>query len=116
MRQMDPLPKYHNPLDGRRVVLGVSASIAAYKAVAIASQLTQSSALVDVVMTPEATELVRPLSFEAITHRPVAFEMSRLINSEIAHVSLARSADVLLIAPGTANTIAKLALGLADDL
>src|SRR2546427_6333177 len=98
----------HNPLDGRRVVLGVSASIAAYKAVAIASQLTQQGALVDVIMTPEAAELVRPLSFEAITHRPVAVEMSRLVNSEIAHVALARAADVLLVAPATAHTIAKL--------
>ncbi|HEY3118636.1 MAG TPA: bifunctional phosphopantothenoylcysteine decarboxylase/phosphopantothenate--cysteine ligase CoaBC [Chloroflexota bacterium] len=103
-------------MDGRRVVLGVSASIAAYKAVAIASQLTQQGALVDVIMTPEAAELVRPLSFEAITHRPVAFEMFRLIDSEIAHVALARSADVFLVAPATAHTIAKLAIGLADDL
>src|SRR5712692_6284667 len=97
----------HNPLDGRRVVLGVSASIAAYKAVATASHLTQNGALVDVIMTPEAAELVRPLTFEAITHRPVAAEMFRLVDSEIVHVTLARAAEVLLVAPATAHTIAK---------
>ena len=59
-------------LQGKRVVLGVTGSIAAFKAVAVASTLTQVGALVDVVMTPAATELIRPLSFQAITQRPVA--------------------------------------------
>lgn len=106
-----------NPLAGRRVALGVTGSIAAYKAAAIASALTQQGALVDVVMTPEATELVRPLTFAALTHRPVAVDMFQLLpDSGIAHVAIGRGADVLVVAPATANTIAKLALGLADDL
>lgn len=106
-----------NPIEGKRVALGVSASIAAYKAAAIASGLTQHGALVDVLMTPEATELVRPLTFQALTHRPVAVDMFELIGeSEIAHVAIGRAADAFLVAPATANVIAKLALGLADDL
>src|SRR5919206_2214736 len=104
-------------LSGKRIVLGVCGSIAAYKAVAVASALTQAGALVDVVMTPEATELIRPLSFQAITHRPVGVEMfSMRAETEIGHVSLGHHADVMCIAPATANTLAKLALGLADDL
>lgn len=106
-----------NPVEGRRVALGVTGSVAAYKAAAIASSLTQQGALVDVVMTPEATELVRPLTFEALTHRPVAVEMFQLLpDSGIAHVAIGRGADALVVAPATAHTIAKLALGLADDL
>ena len=104
-------------LAGKRVVLGVSGSIAAYKAVAVASALTQAGATVDVVMTPAATELVRPLSFQAITHRPVSTEMfSLLAETEIGHVTLGHQADVVLVAPATANTLAKLSLGLSDDL
>jgi phosphopantothenoylcysteine decarboxylase/phosphopantothenate--cysteine ligase len=104
-------------LAGKRIVLGVCGSIAAYKAVMVASTLTQAGALVDVVMTPEATELIRPLSFQAITHRPVGVEMfSMREETEIGHVSLGHHADVVCIAPATAHTLAKLALGLADDL
>ena len=101
----------------KRVVLGVSGSIAAYKAVAVASMLTQAGADVDVAMTPEATKLVRPLSFQAITHRSVQTKMFRLrAEADISHVALAHEADVVLIAPATAHTIGKLALGLADDV
>jgi len=104
-------------LSGKRVVLGVSASIAAYKAVSVASALTQAGALVDVVMTPEAQELVRPLSFQAITHRPVLSEMFHLLaETDIGHVTLGHRADVVVVAPATAHTLAKLSLGLADDL
>ncbi len=106
-----------NPLAGRRVALGVTGSIAAYKAVSIASSLTQQGALVDVVMTPEAAQLVQPLSFQAITHRPVALDMFHLLaETEIGHVSIGRAADIFVVAPATAHTIAKLALGLADDM
>lgn len=105
-----------NPLTGRRVVLGVTGSIAAYKAAAIASGLTQQGALVDVAMTREATEFVRPLTFEALTHRPVVSDVLALLPGwEIAHVAMAHGADVFVVAPATAHTIAKLALGLADD-
>ena len=101
----------------KRIVLGVTGSIAAYKAVGLASALTQAGALADVVMTREALELVRPLSFQAITHRPVSFELfSMLAETEIGHVSLGKSADAVLIAPCTANTLAKLSYGLADDI
>ncbi len=104
-------------LRGKRIVLGVTGSIAAFKAVSVASALTQAGALVDVVMTPEATELIRPLSFQALTQRPVSVEMFGMLNqTEISHVSLGHHADVVCIAPATAHTLAKLALGLADDL
>lgn len=107
----------YNPLDGRRIALAVTGSIAAYKAATIASALTQQGGLVDVVMTPEAAELVRPLTFQALTHRPVAINMFQLLNqSEIAHVAIGRAAEALVVAPATAHSIAKLALGLADDL
>jgi len=103
-------------LDGRHVLLGVSGSIAAFKAVALASKLTQAGALVDVALTRGAAELIRPLSFQAITHRPVysdPFELPE--DSEIGHVTVGRRAELVLVAPATAHTIARLALGLADD-
>lgn len=104
-------------LKGKRVVLGVTGSIAAYKAVALASALTQAKALVDVIMTRSAQELVRPLSFQAITHRTVSTEMFHMLaETEIGHVSLGKSADAMLIAPCTANMLAKLSYGLADDM
>lgn len=104
-------------LRGKRIVLGVTGSIAAYKALTVASSLTKAGALVDVVMTPQATELIRPLAFQATTLRPVAVEMFGMLNqTEISHVSLGHHADVVCIAPATAHTLAKLALGLADDL
>src|SRR3954469_7987192 len=102
-----------NTIEGRRVALGVSGSIAAYKAIGIASSLTQQGALVDVVMTAEATRLVQPLSFEAITHRPAladVFELDR--DGGIGHVTVGRAADAFVVAPATAHSIAKLALGL----
>ena len=104
-------------LRGKRIVLGVTGSIAAFKAVSVASALTQAGALVDVVMTPEATELIRPLTFQALTQRPVSVDMFGMLGqTEISHVSLGHHADVVCIAPATAHTLAKLALGLADDL
>lgn len=106
-----------NILRDKRIVLGVTGSIATYKAVALASKLFQSGAIVDVVMSHGAAEMVRPLSFQAITHRPVVSELfSPLMETEIGHVTLARQADALVIAPATAHVIAKLALGLADDM
>ena len=104
-------------LRDKRIVLGVTGSIAAYKAVALASALTQTGALVDVIMTPEALELVRPLSFQATTHRPVSSELFHMLaETEIGHVSLGKTADAVIIAPCTANTLAKLSHGLADDM
>ncbi|MCL4394943.1 MAG: bifunctional 4'-phosphopantothenoylcysteine decarboxylase/phosphopantothenoylcysteine synthetase, partial [Chloroflexi bacterium] len=104
-------------LSGRHVVLGVCGGIAAYKVVELASRLTKEGAQVDVVMTEAATKFVAPLAFQAITHRTCAFDMFRLeAESNITHVALGVGADVVVIAPATAHTIAKLALGLADDL
>ena len=106
-----------NILRDKRIVLGVTGSIATYKAVDLASKLFQSGATVDVLMSHGAAEMVRPLSFQAITHRPVLTELfSPLMETEIGHVTLGRQADALVIAPATAHVIAKLALGLADDM
>jgi len=104
------------PFDGKRVLLGVSGSIAAYKAVDLASKLTQAGALVDVLMSPSATRFVTPLTFRSITHRDVVTDLFDVHSPQaIEHVALAKQADVLVVAPATAHTIAKLALGLADD-
>jgi len=104
-------------LEGKTVVLGVTGSIAAYKAVDIASQLSRGGVKVDVVMTEKATRFVSPLSFRAITGRTVTtdmFDASSELN--VTHIALARAADVVAIAPATANVIAKLATGIADDV
>ncbi len=103
-------------LEGKRVVLGVSGSIACYKAVDLASRLAQGGALVDVAMTEAATRFVTPLTFRSITHRPVvtdAFDPDAELS--LQHVGLAEGADVIVVAPATANTLAKFAHGLADD-
>ena len=101
----------------RNVVLGVTGSIAAYKAVDLASKLTQAGVSVHTVMTEAATQLVGPATFRAITGQPISTDMFELTNSfSIEHVSLAEVADLLLIAPATANVLAKIAHGIADDL
>jgi len=104
----------------KRILLGVSGGIAAYKVCTLASHLTQAGAQVDVVMTEAATRFVAPLTFEALTGRPVYSDMWRAsdggLPTHIAHVGLGHAADLLLIAPATANTMAKLAQGLADNL
>ena len=105
-----------NPLDGKTVALGVSGSIACHKAVDLASKLTQQGAMVDVVMTEAATRFASPLAFGGITHRPVVtdiFDPSSEIG--IDHVAVADRADIVVVAPATANTIARIAQGLADD-
>lgn len=104
------------PLKGKNVVLGVSGSIAAYKAADIASKLVQVGAQVDVVLTESAQEFIGKSTFAALTHRPVTTGLWEA-NSPLAidHVSLALNADCVVVAPATANTLAKLALGLSDD-
>ena len=103
-------------LDGKSVVLGVSGSIASYKAVDLASKLVQMNAAVDVLMTPAAREFVTPLTFAAITHRPVVTSMFEPQSElSINHVALAERADIVVVAPATANTIARIAHGMADD-
>ncbi|HEX7588147.1 MAG TPA: bifunctional phosphopantothenoylcysteine decarboxylase/phosphopantothenate--cysteine ligase CoaBC [Anaerolineae bacterium] len=103
-------------LQNKTVLLGVTGSIAAYKAATLASQLTQAGAAVDVVMTREAAQFVGALTFESLTHRHVVTDVMALLpDSQIGHVAMAKRADVFVIAPVTANTLAKLAKGLADD-
>ncbi len=104
-------------LRGRFVVLGVTGSIAVYKVVELARRLTQAGATVQVVMTPGATQFVQPLTFQALTYRPVEVEMFGTFDDRAAgHVAMGQQADVVVIAPATANTIARLAQGMADDL
>jgi len=99
----------------RPILLGVTGSIAAYKAADLASKLTQAGARVTVVMTEAATRFVTPLTFQAVTGQPVYTDLWTL-EHHIPHVGLAQNAALLAIAPVTANMIAKLAHGLADDL
>lgn len=104
-------------LNGARITLGVSGGIAAYKAADLASKLVQGGATVDVILTAHATEFIQPLTFQAITKQPVhtgVFEGWR--EDWFGHISLAHASNALLIAPATANTIAKLAAGIADDM
>ena len=104
-------------LTGKTIVLGVTGSIAAYKAAEIASKLTQAGAGVRVVMTESATKFITPLTLRAITGRPVVTSMWELESEfSIEHVSLAEAADAVLIAPATANIIAHIAAGMADDM
>ncbi len=103
-------------IDGKRIVLGVAGSIACYKAADIASKLTQAGAQVDVVLTDSAQEFVTPLMFRSLTHRSVITDLFDLGSDDpLEHVEIARRADAIVIAPATANLIAKLAHGLADD-
>ncbi|MGD9891574.1 MAG: bifunctional phosphopantothenoylcysteine decarboxylase/phosphopantothenate--cysteine ligase CoaBC [Dehalococcoidia bacterium] len=100
-----------------RVVLGISGSIACYKAVDIASKLTQAGALVDTVMTPAATTFVTPLALRSVTGRRVYVEMfDPETDVAEAHVALARRADAVLVAPASATTIARIAHGLAEEM
>ena len=104
-------------LTERNVVLGVTGSIAAYKALDLASKLTQADVTVHTIMTKSATKLVGPASFRAITGRPVSTDLFELTNPfSIEHISLAEVADLFVVAPATANVIAKIANGIADDL
>jgi phosphopantothenoylcysteine decarboxylase/phosphopantothenate--cysteine ligase len=104
-------------LEDKRVVLGVSGGIAAYKAADLASKLTQAGAQVDVVMTESAQKFVTPLTFSALTHRPVRTDVfADWLGEDTGHVGLAHDAGILVVAPATAHTIARLALGLSDDL
>lgn len=101
----------------KTIILGVTGSIAAYKAVDLASKLTQKGAKVDVIMTSEAQHFVTPLTFRSITGRPVITSMWELSTEfSVEHVALAEAADIVVIAPATANIIAKIAAGLADDM
>jgi phosphopantothenoylcysteine decarboxylase / phosphopantothenate---cysteine ligase len=102
-------------LEGRRVLLGVTGGIAAYKAAYLVRLLRERGAEVQVIMTPAATRFVGPDTFAALTSRPVHSDVFEQPEA-VLHVRLAREADAAVVAPATANVLAKLALGLADDL
>ncbi len=100
----------------RSIILGVTGSIAAHKAVDLASQLTQEGCEVHVVMTPDALRFITPLPFKTLSRHPVITDLYDEDEGwKPAHIKLADEAALLLVAPATANTIAKLALGLASD-
>jgi len=104
-------------LAGREVLVGVTGGIAAYKTAALVSRLVQDGAAVSVIMTEHATEFVGAITFQALTGRPVHTDL--FVSPEVyraEHISLAEKADLVVVAPATANCLAKLALGLADDL
>jgi len=103
------------PFAGRRVLLGVTGGIAAYKAVQLARDLTLAGAAVDVVLTAGAHEFVRPLTFEALTGRAAHASLYPAGDPNL-HVRLAREAELVLVAPATANFMARAAAGMADDL
>ena len=100
-------------LKGKTVVLGVTGSIAAYKAADLASKLMQAGARVDVVLTPAAAEFVPPLTFRGVTQGTVIVDMWAAAEE---HIELARRADIVVVAPATATTIARLAQGMAEDM
>ena len=102
-------------LVGKQIVLGVTGSIAAYKAVALLRTLLREGAVVHVVMTQSATKFVTPLTFEVLSGHPVSTDVFEA-HQEMKHLSLPAQADVIVIAPATANCLAKAALGLGDDL
>jgi phosphopantothenoylcysteine decarboxylase/phosphopantothenate--cysteine ligase len=105
------------PYQDKRIVLGITGSIAAYKSVDLASRMAQSGARIDVILTRSAAQFVTPLTFQSVTGQ-TAYTDSDLWGSQghIQHIGLARHAQLLIIAPITANTMAKLAHGIADNL
>jgi phosphopantothenoylcysteine decarboxylase/phosphopantothenate--cysteine ligase len=102
---------------GKTILLGVCGGIAAYKAAALCSKLTQAGAIVKVIMTESAAQFVTPLTFQTLTRQPVAIDtFDEKDPSVVQHIHLADSADLVLVAPATANIIAKMATGMADDM
>ena len=105
-----------NPLRDKRVILGVTGSIASYKSLDLASKLVQSKAKVDVILTKSATKFISPMAFESITNSKVFSDIFDTASPQyLNHIRLAESANIMIIAPATANTIAKLATGICDD-
>ena len=111
------MPKRKSNLSGLNILLGVSGGVAAYKAVDLASKLTAASARVNTVMTENACKLIGPKSFEAITRSAVFTSLwSTSEEYKISHINLADWADIVVVAPATANIIGKIANGICDDL
>jgi len=111
------MAKTDSTISGLNILLGVSGGVAAYKAVDLASKLTAAGALVDTVMTENACKFILPKSFEAVTGRAVYTSMwENPAGYEIGHISLADIANIVVIAPATANIIGKVANGICDEL
>ncbi len=105
-----------NPLQGKRIVLGITGSIACYKALSLASKLVQAQAVVDIILTRGAQQFITPLACRSLTHRPVVTDLFDPASElSIEHVALAEAADIVVVAPATAHVMAKVAQGLADD-
>src|SRR5262249_25195367 len=105
-----------HPLQGARIVVGVAGGIAAYKAAELVRLLDKAGAHVEVAMTARAQKFVGPMTFQALTRRPVFTDLFSITEeATIGHIQLADRADLVVIAPATANTIARLAAGIADD-
>jgi len=104
-------------LKGKTVILGVTGSIAAYKAANLASMLKKQHADVQVIMTKNATQFMNPITFESLTgNKCLVDTFDRNFQFQVEHVALAKRADLAIVAPATANIMAKLAHGLADDM
>ena len=104
-------------LQGKCVLLGVTGGIAAYKMAGVASALKKRGADVEVIMTRNAAQFITPLTFETLTgHKCMVDTFDRDFKFEVTHIALAKKADVILVAPATANVIAKMAHGIADDM
>ena len=104
-------------LTGKTIVLGVTGSIAAYKSASLASALVKEHADVHVIMTPNAVNFINPITFETLTHNKcITDTFDRNFEFDVKHISLAKKADLFMIAPATANIIGKLASGIADDM
>ena len=106
-----------NTFDGKKIILGVTGSIAAYKTVSLASSLTKAGALVDVILTEAASKLISPITYSSVTGRRAYLDGDLWqVDDHVLHIELGEKNDAFLIAPATANTIAKLAHGMADNL
>ena len=106
----------NHPLKNKNIILGVTGSIASYKSIDLASKLTQLGAKVDTILTDSAQQFINPISFKSITHRQVVTNLFDT-NSELSvnHVAMAEAADCIIVAPATANTIAKISHGISND-
>ena len=114
--QCQPNGECVNGVLNKRIVLGVAGSIASYKTIELARQWTTAGAAVDVLLTDEATRFVAPLTFQSLTYRPVYTDMWATLENAAAHVKLGEDADVVVIAPATAHTLASIVAGLADNM
>lgn len=108
---------FFNLMKNKKILVGVTGGIAAYKACSLVNMFLKEGASVRVVMTEAATKFVTPMTFQTLTNHPVYIDMFRTYNKEeVEHISLAKWADIFVISPATANTVGKIANGIADNL